>query len=117
MIGKVMQGVRVTNIPAILAEKNCAECSKLLKPRIITASVIPKIEVIYVPNSKYQYILGFDFGGMYSIPVFTVSIQINPDYAEYFSNADLAQIQLKTIDPAVLSIANDENELSNLFDD
>lgn len=37
-----------------------------------------------------------------AIPVFSVTIQINPDYAHFFKPADLAQIEVKKIDPAVL---------------
>jgi len=81
-------------------------------PRIISSPVIPKIEVTFVPYSKYQYIIGFDFGSMHTIPVFTISIQINPDYSKYFSASDLAQIEVKTIDPSVLSMNNDEKELT-----
>lgn len=64
--------------------------------------MIPGVRVNYLPNSKYQFLCEFDFNGLISIPVFTVSIQINPDYAKYFSTEDMAQIQVKRIDPAVL---------------
>ena len=70
-----------------------------------------------MPKSKYQFLTEFDFNGLFSIPVFTISVQINPDFAQYFTQADLAQIEVKTIDPAVLikvnkSKNNPSNELS-----
>lgn len=37
-----------------------------------------------------------------AIPVFSVSIQINPKFEKDFSAADMAQIQIKKIDPATL---------------
>ena len=37
-----------------------------------------------------------------AIPVFSISIQINPDFAKFFNAADMAQIEVKRIDPAVL---------------
>ena len=59
-----------------------------------------------MPKSKYQFLTEFDFNGLFSIPVFTISVQINPDYADYFSQADLAQIQVKPVDPSVLAKAD-----------
>lgn len=44
----------------------------------------------------------FEFNGLFSIPVFSISIQINPDFEKYFSPADMAQIAVKKIDPATL---------------
>lgn len=67
--------------------------------------MIPGVRVNYLPKSKYQFLTEFDFNGLFSIPVFTISIQINPDFAEYFSESDLAQIEVKTIDPSVLKKA------------
>lgn len=49
---------------------------------------------------------------MFAIPVFTISVQINPDFAKYFSEADLAQIEVKAIDPSVLAKPDQESELS-----
>lgn len=52
---------------------------------------------------------------MFAIPVFAVSIQINPDYAKYFSPSDLAQIEIKKIDPSTLK-KYDEVETLDLND-
>ena len=54
----------------------------------------------------------FEFHGLFAVPVFAISIQINPDYAKYFSEADMAQIQIKTIDPAVLAKKHQVEALS-----
>lgn len=110
LFGRVVQGVRLSYIPAELTKNDCAECSKLLWVRIISSDVIPGVRVNYMPKSKYQFLCEFDFNGLFSIPVFSVSIQINPDYAKYFSAEDMAQIQVKRIDPAVLKRKDDSNE-------
>lgn len=102
LFGRVVQGVRLSYIPPALTANDCAQCSKLLWVRVISSSVIPGVRVNYLPKSKYQFLTEFDFNGLFSIPVFTISIQINPDFAEYFTQADLAQIEVKTIDPSVL---------------
>lgn len=44
--------------------------------------------------------------------MFSISIQINPDYAKYFNSADMAQIEVKKIDPATLKKKDRVDELS-----
>lgn len=87
-------------------------CHKLLWVRVISSSVVPGVRVNYLPKSQYQFLTEFDFNGLFAIPVFTISIQINPDFAQYFSEADLAQIEVKAIDPAVLAKHEDEEALT-----
>ena len=112
MFGRVVQGIRLSYIPEELAKNDCAECSKLLWVRVISSDVIPGVRVNYMPKSKYQFLCEFDFNGLFSIPVFSVSIQINPQYASYFSKEDMAQIQVKRIDPAVLRKEDGPKELT-----
>jgi len=57
----------------------------------------------------------FEFNGMMAIPVFKISIQINPEFASYFKPADMAQIEIKKIDPATLAREDKVDALS--FDD
>lgn len=99
-----MQGLRLSYIPPELTKDECALCSKLLWVRVIDSSVVPGIRVNYLPKSKYQFLTEFEFNGLFSIPVFTFSVQINPDYAKYFSKEDMAQIEVKKIDPALLKV-------------
>lgn len=74
------------------------------------------MRINYLPKSKYQFLAEFEFNGLFAIPVFSVSIQINPDYAKYFSESDMAQIEIKRIDPAVLNTAYKDIETLNLND-
>jgi len=77
--------------------------------RVIDSKVVPGVRINYLPKSQYQFLAEFEFNGLFAIPVFSVSIQINPDYAKYFSKSDLAQIEVKRIDPSVLKrVGKDE---------
>lgn len=78
-------------------------CNKALWVRVIDSSVVPGVRINYLPRSKYQFLCEFEFNGLFAIPVFAISVQINPDYAKYFNKEDLAQIEVKRIDPAVLA--------------
>lgn len=80
---------------------------------MIDSEVVPGVRIKYLPGSKYQFLAEFEFHGLFAIPLFAVSFQISPDYAKYFSEADMAQIKIKTIDPAVLArIDRSNNALS-----
>ena len=92
LFGKIVQGVRLSYIPPELTANDCLNCHKLLWVRVISSKVVPGVRVNYLPKSQYQFMAEFDFNGLFAIPVFTISIQINPDFAKYFTDADLAQI-------------------------
>lgn len=92
LFGRVVQGIRLSYIPPELTKNECALCSKLLWVRVIDSKVVPGVRINYLPKSKYQFLAEFEFNGLFAIPVFSVSIQINPDYAKYFSDSDMAQI-------------------------
>ena len=46
-----------------------------------------------------------------------MSFQINPDYSKFFNEADMAQIKIKTIDPALLKKKENIGALSLDDDD
>jgi len=86
-------------------------CHKLLWVRVVSSSVVPGVRVNYLPKSQYQFLTEFDFNGLFAIPVFTISVQINPDFAQYFNESDLAQIEVKSIDPATLAKKDEIEQL------
>lgn len=65
--------------------------------------MVPSVQLNFIPKSQYQFWCSFDFYGIFAIPVFKISIQINPEFTKYFSTEDMAQIQVKQIDPALLA--------------
>lgn len=75
----------------------------MLWVRVINSQVVPGVRIKYLPGSKYQFLAEFEFHGLFAIPVFSISIQLNPDFREFFADADMAQVKIKTIDPAVLA--------------
>lgn len=54
----------------------------------------------------------FDFNGLWAIPVFTITIQIHPDFSKYFSAEDMAQVSTVRIDPATLILTSVDDTLS-----
>lgn len=112
LYGRIVQGVRLSYIPESLTANDCAECYNLLWVRVIKSDIVPGVRVNYLPKSKYQFLVEFEFHGTFSIPTFNIAVQINPEYAKYFNRKDMAQIQIKTIDPSVLAIKDKEQELS-----
>lgn len=101
--GKIVQGIRLSYLPPELTADDCYSCFKLLQVKVISSSIVPSVQLNFIPKSQYQFYCTFDFYGLFAIPIFTISIQINPDFAKYFSAADMAQIQIKQIDPALLA--------------
>lgn len=79
---------------------------------MIDAEVVPAVRVKYLPKSKYQFLVEFDFHGLFAVPVFSISTQINPEFKDYFADADIAQIKIKIIDPAVMAKSDKHKELS-----
>lgn len=106
-MGKVVQGVRISYLPPQLTANDCPQCHQLLWVRVIRSDIIPAVSVQYMPKSQFQFLVQFDFSGTFSIPVFMVSVQINPQFARFFNGDDLAQIQICSIDPSLLAM-NDQ---------
>ncbi len=103
--------MRLSYIPETLTANDCAECYNLLWVRVIKSDIVPGVRVNYLPKSKYQFLVEFEFHGTFSIPTFNIAVQINPQYAKYFNRKDMTQIQIKTVDPSVLAINDKDEEL------
>jgi len=103
LYGRIVQGVRLSYIPEALAANGCAECYNLLWVRVIRSDIVPGVRINFLPASRFQFLVELEFHGTFSIPSFTIAVQINPQYAKYFNMKDMAQIQIKTIDPALLA--------------
>lgn len=70
------------------------------------------MRVNFIPRSKFQFLIEFDFHGTIAVPNFTFTIQINPRYERYFSREDMSQIEIITVDPALLARFDEEETLS-----
>ena len=81
LFGRVVQGIRLSYIPTVLTVNDCAECHKLLWIRVIRSAIVPGVRVNFLPKSKYQFLAEFEFHGTFAIPVFSITVQINPEYS------------------------------------
>ena len=104
LYGRIVQGIQLSYIPDALTMNDCAECYNLLWIRVVKSDIVPGVRVSYLPKSRFQFLAEFDFKGTFAIPNFNIAVQINPDYAKYFSRRDMAQIKIRTIDPSILAM-------------
>lgn len=107
MGGRVVQSVRASYLPACITENQCASCFKALQVSITESLVPAVVNVNFVPESKYQFFVEYDFQGLYVSTAFKVAIRLNRDFDSCFSQDDFNQVLEMTIDPAVL-ICRDE---------
>lgn len=84
----------------------------MLTVKVISSAVVPSVQLRFIPKSRYQFYCEFDFFGLLAIPVFSISIQISPEYARYFSAEDAAQVQIRQIDPALLAKIDSQDTLT-----
>lgn len=64
-----------------------------------------KVNINYVPASKYQFYVEYDFLGLFVSTAFKVAIRLNTDYSSCFAADDFNQVLQVTIDPAVNNLA------------
>ena len=112
MFGRVVQGVRLSHVPDDIMNDDCPECYKLLWVKVIKADIVPGVKVSYILKSKYQFYIEFEFHGTFSIPVYEFTVQINPEFGSYFSEADMSQVVTIQVNPALLSRVDDHATLS-----
>ena len=77
MVGKVVQGVRLSYIPKCFTDKDCIDCFKILNVNVIQSNISVLITVGFVPNSDGQFIVTYDFGGVITSTYFKYLIRIN----------------------------------------
>lgn len=66
----------------------------------------------YIPTTRFKFTMSFTFSGIFAIPDFVYSVQINPKYEKFFTAEDMAQRLVIPVVPADLSLKNDIDELS-----
>lgn len=90
--GKVYQQVRMSYLPECARSFECNECHKILDVKV-KDSLVKALNVIvsYIPNSKYQFLIEFDFGSAFVSSIFTFVVQINREMSDCFSESDMNQ--------------------------
>lgn len=90
-------------VPECAREFDCARCHEILDVKVKDSLVKALgVTVSYVPNSKYQFLIEFNFGSAFVTSIFTFVVQINRDFDGCFSESDMNQQITWYVDPAKL---------------
>ena len=100
-------------LPECARAYDCARCHEILDVKVKESLVKALgVKVSYVPNSKYQFLIEFNFGSAFVTSVFTFVVQINRDFDGCFSESDMNQQITWYVDPAKLVQKEKTGELS-----
>ena len=117
MIGKVVVGVRLSHIPTCFTVEDCVDCNQILRVKVVESQVNLRVNVLYVPTNVGQFYLEFETDQVITNFIFTYSVQINPDlqpkYRSCFTTADFAQLIVRTVETATLTLF-DNSSAQNL---
>ncbi len=80
LIGEIAQGVTLSYIPDQLSDNLCVNCNDILIVRLISYTILPRVEVSYLATTRFKFLIKFTFNGIFAIPDFVYSVQINPKY-------------------------------------
>ena len=101
--GQVLQGISLSYLPANLTAGGCPLCSSLINVSVISSPLIPITTVTFIPTTQYKFVAKFDFSGVPGTFVFNFTIRLNPAFSSDFTQQDMQQVIVLTIDMAVLS--------------
>ena len=99
---KVVQMVRASYLPTCISKDECAECFKVLKVNVINANVPITVKVSYVAFSQYQFLIEYDFQGLFVTSAFRTIIKLNPEFLGCIAAEDYDRQIDMVIDPAFL---------------
>lgn len=77
MNGQILQAVRASYLPECITKNECADCFKLLQVNVVSALVPLSVIVEYVAFSQWQFIIKFDFQGLFVSSIIKVVIKLN----------------------------------------
>ena len=101
--GQVLQGISLSYIPRNLTTGGCPLCPSLLNVSVASSPLIPITTVSFIPTTQYKFVAKFDFSNRPGTFVFNFTIRLNPAFSYYFTQQDMQQVIVLTIDMAVLS--------------
>ncbi len=110
--GQVLQGMSLSYIPSNLTNGGCTQCSNLLRVSVLSSPIIPIVTVNYISSTQYKFVINFDFNRILGSFVFNFTVKLNPSFSSYFTQADMDQIEVVTIDMALLSQVDATDSLS-----
>lgn len=116
MVGKVVQGVRLSYIPKCFTDNDCVNCFKILDVKVFESNIPIQTTINYIPNSDGQFLIEYTFGGIITSTFFKYQIELNKnlpaDFANCFTAADYAQQVVGSIDSATLALSDQTDELT-----
>ena len=93
----------MNNIPECARESGCARCHEILDVSVVDSpQEVQAVKVSYVPDSKYQFVVEFDFGNVFVNSLLSFTVRINRNFSGCFTEDDLSQQISWYIDPMTL---------------
>lgn len=89
--GVLLQGVTLSLMPTSIVANGCDICKSLLTVQASSSFATITAATDFVTNSQYWFVVKFTLPAVPFIPSFKFTIQIDPQYAKYFSSEDMAQ--------------------------
>jgi hypothetical protein len=72
--------------------------------KLLSYTISPTFTIQFIPSTQYDFLIKFTFNGIYTVPDFSYSVQINPKFATQFTSADMAQRKVVTVTSALLAL-------------
>lgn len=74
---RVVQSIRASYLPTCLTQNECSNCFKALTVKVVQANVPILCTVNFVPFSQWQFLLEYNFQGLYVTSAFKTVIKLN----------------------------------------
>ncbi len=101
--GRVVQSISASYLPTCVTQNECSKCFKVLKANVVNSNVPILVTVNYILASQYQFLVEYNFQGLFVTSKFKTVIRLNDEFKGCFSDDDFnEQIELE-VDPAFLA--------------
>lgn len=108
----MVQSVRANYLPTCLTENECSRCFRALKVSVVDSNVPILVTVEYIYSSQYQFLIEYDFQGLFVTSKFKTLIKLNDEFKGCLADEDFDNQLELTIDPAFLAKFDEESALS-----
>lgn len=100
---RVVQSVRASYLPTCLTQNECSNCFKVLTVNIVQANVPILCTVSFVPFSQWQFLVEYNFQGLFVTSKFKTVIKLNEAFKGCLADDDFSQQLELEVDPAFLA--------------
>lgn len=109
---RVIQGIRASYLPKCLTDNECTKCFKVLKANVVDSNVPILVKVNFVPFSQYQFLIEYNFQGLYVTSKFKTVVRLNEEFKGCLADDDFNQQIELLVDPAFLAKVDTEETLT-----